>query len=192
MSSLRKRRFVSVASLGLLAALTLGTGIARGQLPMNVVVSGQRFVGSVAAVEAEGIDVYPRSVDTADGASESIAVHIKQVRLTDLCLSTLAHGVPFLGDVTMSIRVPGDGTTASGITLDAASLGGAITAHDARLGARVSALGDVSELDPPDASAITAGDSLLTQARVEIISLTATQVAIDALAMRVEKGDAGC
>lgn len=191
-SSVHRGRFVVIVGLGLLAVVTLGAGIAQGKLPMNIVVSGQRFTASVSAVEAQGIEVYPRAAETAGDASASIAAHIQQVRLTDLCLSTVAHGVPFLGDVTMSIRAPGDGTTASGITLDAASLGGAITAHDARLGAEVSALGEVSELDPPDASAITAGDSMLAQARVEIISLTATQVVIDKLAMSVEKGAVGC
>lgn len=191
-SSVHKGRFVFIVALGLMAVATLGTGIAQGKLPMNIAVSGQRFTGTVSAVEAQGIQVYPRAAETAGDASASIAVQIQQVRLTDLCLSTVAHGVPLLGDVTMSIRAAGDGTTATNITLDAASLDGAITAHDARLGVDVSALSGVSPLDPPDASVITAGDSLLAQSRVEIISLTATQVSMNTLAMSVEKGAVGC
>jgi hypothetical protein len=90
--AVRKGRFVAIALGGMLAASVLGAGIAGGQLPMNISLSGQKFAGTIAPVEGESITVFPRQVDTKTGRLPSVAVLIESARMTDVCLSTVARG----------------------------------------------------------------------------------------------------
>ncbi|TWH15822.1 hypothetical protein L618_000300003960 [Rhodococcus rhodochrous J45] len=59
MGRIRKRRFAALTLLGLVPATLLGAGIARGDLPMNLAISGQDISGTIGLVEAEGIQVFP-------------------------------------------------------------------------------------------------------------------------------------
>ncbi|WP_167735604.1 hypothetical protein [Rhodococcus sp. 1R11] len=45
----------------------IGGGIATGRLPVSIALSGQPFIGTVSAVTASGITVYPRAVATTAG-----------------------------------------------------------------------------------------------------------------------------
>ncbi|MCZ4560869.1 DUF6230 family protein [Rhodococcus sp. IEGM 1401] len=176
--------------MGAVGLAIIGGGIATGQLPVNLALSGQPFIGTVSAVGATGITVYPRAVSTAAGEMPSIAVKLDQVELSDVCLSTSALGIPFLGDVTLFARVPGANTaTADGIVLDASSVGGSVSVADVRLGLDASALGEVTGTAT---SAVTVGQSSAGQTRVEIITLTATGASLENLAVSVESGDRSC
>jgi hypothetical protein len=168
----------------------IGGGIATGQLPVNIALSGQPFIGTVSAVTASGITVYPRAVSTVAGDLPSIAVKLDQARLSDVCLSTTAHGLPFLGDVTLFARAPGEqSATAEGIVLDASSVGGGLSVGDVRLGLDATALGEVTG---SATSAVTVGQSSAAQTRVEIITLTATGASLENLAVSVETGGQSC
>jgi hypothetical protein len=186
---LRKGRFVALALGGMLAASVLGAGIAGGQLPMNISLSGQTFVGTIAAVEGESITVFPRQVDTKAGRLPSVAVLIESARMTDVCLSTVARGLPLVGDVTMFLRVPGDGTTAQDLVVDASALGGSIGASNIRMGADVSATGDIQGVVT---SGMVAGGSTMTGARLEGISLAATSLSLRDFHISSEMGDTSC
>ncbi len=167
----------------------IGGGIATGQLPMNLALSGQTFTGTVSAVGAQGITVYPRAVSTAAGEMPSIAVKIDQAQLSDVCLSTVARGLPFLGDVTLFARVPGDSTTAESLVVDVASVGGSLTVADVRLGLDANALGEVTG---SQTSAVQVGESWASTTTIDIISLTATGASLQGLAVTVEGRDASC
>ncbi|KZF12578.1 MAG: DUF6230 family protein [Rhodococcus sp. (in: high G+C Gram-positive bacteria)] len=167
----------------------IGGGIATGQLPMNLALSGQTFTGTVSAVGAQGITVYPRAVSTAAGEMPSIAVKIDQAQLSDVCLSTVARGLPLLGDVTLFARVPGDSTTAESLILDVASVGGSLTVADVRLGLDASALGEVTG---SQTSAVQVGESWASTTTIDIISLTAAGASLQGLAVTVEGREASC
>jgi hypothetical protein len=179
-----------VAALGAVGLAVIGGGIATGQLPVNLALSGQPFIGTVSAVGAQEITVYPRAVSTSAGELPSIAIKLDHAELSDVCLSTSAHGLPFLGDVTLFARVPGAGTaTADGVVLDASSVGGSVSVADVRLGLDASALGEVTG---SATSAVAVGQSSAGQTRVQIITLTATGASLENLAVSVETGDQSC
>ena len=97
MGTVRKGRFVAFTLLGLAAASVLGAGIAGGALPMNVAITGRTFIGSMSAIEARNIAVFPRRVDTESGALPASTTSMESARLTDVCLSTVARDLPFVG-----------------------------------------------------------------------------------------------
>ncbi len=173
----------------MLGVTLIGGGIATGQLPMNVALSGQTFTATVSGLGAQGITVFPRAVQTVAGEKPSIAVKIDQAQLTDVCLSTVARGLPFIGDVTLFARVPGDNTTAESLVLDAASVGGALTVADVRLGLDASALGEVTG---SQTSAITVGESSAAVTTVDVIALAATGASLQGLTVTVEGREASC
>ncbi|WP_415975728.1 DUF6230 family protein [Rhodococcus sp. 077-4] len=187
--AIHRGRFVLFAGLGMIGVTIIGGGIATGQLPMNLALSGQTFTGTVSAVGAQGITVYPRAVSTAAGEMPSIAVKIDQAQLSDVCLSTVARGLPFLGDVTLFARVPGDSTTAESLVVDVASVGGSLTVADVRLGLDANALGEVTG---SQTSAVQVGESWASTTTIDIISLTATGASLQGLAVTVEGRDASC
>ncbi|WP_213574954.1 DUF6230 family protein [Rhodococcus sp. USK13] len=189
MGALRKGRFAAIVSGGLLAATILGAGIADGQLPMNVALSGQRFVGTMSAVEGESITVFPRQVETKAGQVPTVAILIESARLTDVCLSTVAHGLPLVGDVTMFLRVPGDGTTARDLVADASVVGGSIGISNVAMGADVSATGDVQGVVT---SGMVAAELSMTGARLEGVSLTATSLSLRDFTISSEMGAKSC
>ena len=182
-------RFVLVTTVGLGAAVLLGGGIASGQLPMNIALSGQPFIGSVSAVDAKGISVYPRAVGTNAGDLPSVAVKIDQARLTDVCLSTVARGLPLLGEVTFVARVPGTGLSADSLLIDVASVEGSVTVADVQLGLAADALGEVTG---SATAAVGVGNTVAGPTRFDIITLTAKGASIEGLRVNAERGDASC
>lgn len=182
-------RFTAVCVAGTVGITVLGAGIATGQLPMNIAVSGQNFIGTFSAVGADGITVYPRSVDTAAGSKPSIAVKVDQARLTDVCLSTVARGLPLLGDVTLFARVPGAGVTADTLVVDVASVSGSVDVEEIRLGLDARALGDTPSTGT---SAVTVGTSLASETGAEIIALTAAHASVTGLTVSAQTGDLTC
>lgn len=173
----------------MIGVTSIGGGIATGQLPMNLALSGQQFTGTVSSVAAQGITVYPRAVTTAAGDLPSITVKIDQAQLADVCLSTVARGLPIIGDVTLFARVPGDSTTAESLVVDVASVGGSVTVADVKLGLDASALGEVTGTQT---SAVVVGDSVAGSTTIDIIALTASSASLQGLAVTVEGSDTSC
>jgi hypothetical protein len=182
-------KFALVTTVGLGAALLLGGGIASGQLPMNIALSGQPFIGSVSAVDATGIEVYPRAVGTDAGDLPSVAVKIDQARLSDVCLSTVARGLPLIGDVTFLARVPGTSLSADSLLIDVASVEGSVTVADVQLGLAANALGEVTG---SRTAAVAVGNTVAGPTRFDIITLTAEGATIEGLRVNAERGDASC
>ena len=189
MGRIRKRRFAAFTLVGLVPTTLLGAGIARGDLPMNLAISGQDISGTIGLVEAEGIQVFPRRVSSSAGDLPTAALRVESSVLSDVCLATIAHGVPVLGDVTMTIRVPGPNTTARSVVLDAVSVGGSIDAADVRLGVDVSQLEGVETSLTPG---MAMGGSVMTEARVRAVSMTATSMSVQGLQMDVRTGAHEC
>lgn len=187
--SIRWRRFAVIGGLGVVGAAFLGGGIASGQLPMNIALSGQNFTGTTTAITAEGITAYPRSVDTTAGAQPSIAVSIDSARLSDVCLSTVARGLPLIGNVTLFARIPGDGATAENLVVDVASVTGSIDVSDVRLGLDAAALG---EENGARTSAVSVGNSWAPSTRIDIIALAASAASITGLTVSAESGEHYC
>lgn len=188
--STRKRRFVAFAALGLLGAVFIGGGIARGELPMNLAISGQPSIATVTFGTAKNVTVYAREVETTtEGAVPSVAIKIGSAQLTDVCLSTVAHGLPFIGDITMYVRVPGNSTTVQNLVIDSSSLGGSISAANAQLGLDVTSDGKTEGVIT---SAKAVQDATMTNARISLIALDATALSMDEFTIDVDKGASEC
>ncbi|WP_156388242.1 MULTISPECIES: DUF6230 family protein [unclassified Rhodococcus (in: high G+C Gram-positive bacteria)] len=186
---IRWGRFTVLCALGAVGMGVIGGGIASGQLPMNFAVSGQSFIGTFGAVDGDGITVYPRAVDTAAGSRPSIAVKVDSARLSDVCLSTVARGLPLIGDVTMFARVPGTGLTAETLVVDVASVNGSVDVNDVRLGVDASATGEVQGRATAPAMV---GASHASATSSEIIALTATHASLTNLIVSAEAVDHSC
>lgn len=186
---IRKGRFAAIAGLGMIGVTVIGGGIATGQLPMNLALSGQMFEATVSSVNAQGITVYPRAVSTAAGDLPSVAVKIDQAQLADVCLSTVARNLPIIGDVTLFARIPGNGLTAESLVVDVESVGGSLTVADVKLGLDVNALGETTG---SQTSAVTVGESAAGPTTIDIIALTATGASIQGLAVTAEGEDTSC
>lgn len=168
----------------------LGGGIATGKLPMNIALSGQLFTGTASAIDAQGITAYARAVSTSAGDLPSIAVKIDRAVVSDICLSTVARGLPIIGDVTLFARVPGQGTTtADNLVLDVASVGGSLEVADVQLGLDANALGEVTG---SQTAAVTVGNSAAGATTAQIIALTATGASLQNLQVSAEGRDASC
>ena len=189
MGRTRPGRFLLIAGLGAVGVTVIGGGIATGQLPMNLALSGQTFTGTVSGVEAAGVTAYPRAVGTAAGDRASVAVKIDHTRLSDVCLSTVARGLPLIGDVTFFARIPGQNTTADNLVVDIASVGGSLTVADVRLGLDANALGEVTGTQT---AAIDVGETSAGPTTVEIIALTATGASLEGLSVTAEGRETSC
>lgn len=188
--TIRKRRFAVIATLGLLVAGLLGGGIARGELPMNFSISGEPSVATVTGGHAQNVTMYARQVETTTrGSIPSVAIMIGSAELTDVCLSTVAHGLPFLGDVTMYVRVPGTNTTVQDLVIDSSSMGGSVSVANAQLGLDVTADGTTEGVVT---SAKAAQDATMGNARIELIAMNATALSISQFTIDVDKGASGC
>jgi hypothetical protein len=190
MGSIRKRRFAAFTALGLVGATVIGGGMASGELPMNLSISGQSSFATISSGTAQNVTVYSREVETTTkGSLPSVALSLESAQLTDVCLSTVAHGLPFIGDVTMYVRVPGKNTTVENLVVDASSLGGSIKTGPAQLGLDVSATGQAEGV-------VTAGktvsDATMTQARIDVIALNASALSMKNFTIDVDKGDSSC
>ncbi|OBB99651.1 MULTISPECIES: DUF6230 family protein [unclassified Gordonia (in: high G+C Gram-positive bacteria)] len=167
---IRKRVAATVLVAGFGAAALLGTGIARGDLPMNIALSGQSFTATI-------------------GSKPVMAVRLGTATLTDLCLAMAAHNIPLVGDATLIIRAPGPSTHAENLVLDADSLGGQIGIKNLIIGA------DVSTTDPRAAqltSAIIAESSALVAAHVTATAIRASSLRLDNFSATIDKGERTC
>jgi hypothetical protein len=190
MGSVRKRRFAAYTAVGLIGATFLGGGIATGDLPMNLSISGQSSLATISSGSAQNVTVFARQVETSTkGNLPSVAISLESAQLSDVCLSTVAHGLPFIGDVTMYVRVPGRNTTVDNLVVDAASIGGSIKTGPAQLGLDVSANGQAEGV-------VTAGkavqEATMTQARIDVIALNASALSMKNFTIDVDKGDTSC
>ena len=190
MGSIRKRRFAACTFVGLVGATLIGGGIANGDLPMNLSISGQSSLATISSGTAQNVTVFAREVETTTkGNLPSAAISMESAQLTDVCLSTVAHGLPFIGDVTMYIRVPGNNTTVDNLVVDASSVGGSVKAGTAQLGLDVSATGQAEGVIT---AGKTAANATMTQARIDVISLNASAVSMKNFSIDVEKGSTTC
>ena len=190
MGSIRKRRFAACTFVGLVGATLIGGGIANGDLPMNLSISGQSSLATISSGTAQNVTLFAREVETTtEGNLPSAAISMESAQLTDVCLSTVAHGLPFIGDVTMYIRVPGNNTTVDNLVVDASSVGGSVKAGPAQLGLDVSATGQAEGVVT---AGKTAANATMTQARIDVISLNARAVSMKNFTIDVDKGSTTC
>ena len=188
--TIRTRRFAAISTLGLLAAGFLGSGIARGQLPMNFSISGEPSVATVTGGHAQNVTMYARQVETTTkGGIPSVAITIGSAELTDVCLSTVAHGLPFLGDITMYLRAPGPSTTVQNLVIDASSMGGSVSVANARLGLDVAADGTAEGVVT---SAKAGQDTTMGSSRIELIAMNATALSLSRFTIDVSRGASAC
>ncbi len=185
---IRRRRFVPAVLVGLVITVFLGSGIARGDLPANVAVSGQPFTATIGFAEAKSITLFPRRLATEQGSKPSIAVKMTSVTLTDVCIATVAH-IPIAGDVTMFVRVPGRNTTASDLVLDASEVGASIGVDTIQLGADVSSTGDIKAAAT---AGIAAGQATMAQARLTGLSITASSLSMKDARFDIVRGAKTC
>ena len=186
---IRKRVAAAVLVAGFGAAGVLGTGIARGDLPMNIALSGQPFTATIGSLSGTSISIYPRNVTTSAGTTQTLAIKLGSATLTDLCLSMTTHDIPLVGDATLFIRAPGASAHAENLVIDAQSLGGTIGVRDLLIGADVSSS---DERAGRFGTAIMAGSSNLTSARLTATSLRASSLTLTNFSVSMEKGPTRC
>ncbi|PND52999.1 hypothetical protein CQZ88_05725 [Rhodococcus sp. ENV425] len=189
MGEVRKGRFAALILTGLTGTGVLGAGIARGELPMNVAITGQTFVGTMSAIEAQNVVIFPRRVDTESGTVPTSATRMESAQMTDVCLSTIARNLPIVGDVTMIVRVPGPNTTAQNVVLDAATIGASLDAMNVHAGVEASAIGGPEVALTP---AVATQSGVMTNIRVEAVSMTATALTMKNFEVTVVSDSSGC
>lgn len=194
MVHVRKGVMAVTLVVGFGAASALGAGIARGDLPMNIALSGQSFSATIGSLSGTSIAIYPRQVSTSgggerSGAQQSMAIKLGTATLTDLCLSMVAHGIPVVGDATITLRAPGPSTRAENLVIDATGLGGSIGARNVVIGA------DFSPTDKQAASmgtGIVAESSTLTDAHLTATALRASSLTLTTFDVSIDKGARRC
>ncbi|WP_207843647.1 DUF6230 family protein [Williamsia soli] len=157
---------------------------------MNLAISGQPSIATITSGKAQNVTVYAREVTTTtEGDVPSVAIVIGSATLTDVCLSTVAHGLPIVGDITMYVRVPGTNTTVENLVVDSSSLGGSISAANAKLGLDINSDGSTEGVVT---SAKAVEDASMTNARIELIALNATAISMKDFTIGVDKGSDSC
>ncbi|MFT3899394.1 MAG: DUF6230 family protein [Gordonia sp. (in: high G+C Gram-positive bacteria)] len=139
----KRKRFRQTRLKVLAAALAVGFGITglmgfgmvRGDVPLRFAVSGEEFYVSASWVELDNIEVYPRTVDTANnGKVPTVVAKIGSLKLKDLCLAMPAPNLPGVGTFVLVAEGSGDGTSASDLMVDVDLLAATPTLHDVVVG----------------------------------------------------------
>ncbi|MFM9376428.1 DUF6230 family protein [Gordonia sp. VNK21] len=184
----RPKVFIASLLSGLFVTGYMGIGIVRGDVPVQMAVSGEDFYATLSKLEGKDIAVYPRSIDTVkDGKVETVVVTMGEATLTDLCLAMSAPNLPGIGTVTMVIKAPGAATKAKNMMMDVDGLGADMTLVNALIGSAQPARdSDSSEL----ATAIAAPTASILDVGADVQAMRASSLSVSGAKVSVVRGDA--
>ncbi len=188
----RTRPKILIASLLLGFGIfgVLGVGMVRGDVPIQMGISGQNFQAKVSKMGGSNVAVYPRTVETTkNGRVETVVVVMGNAQLDDLCMAMSAPNMPVLGTVTMVINAPGPSTKATNMMMDVDGLGADMTLDKVVVGASEPARdAESSEL----ATAIAAPSASILDVDAKVIAMRAESLSVSNAKVSVTRGDGGC
>lgn len=175
---------------GLFVTGMMGVGIVRGDVPIQLGISGQNFKATVSKLEGSEVAVYPRSVDTVtDGRVPTVVVTMGDATLDDLCLAMDAPNLPVVGTVTMVIKAPGASTKAKNMMMDVDGLDASLTLDNVVVGSAQPARdSDSTEL----ATAIAAPSASILDVNTDVQALRAASLSVSNAKVSVTRGEGGC
>ncbi|MFT4086245.1 MAG: DUF6230 family protein [Gordonia sp. (in: high G+C Gram-positive bacteria)] len=186
----RPKIFVGCLVGGLAIFAAMGVGMARGDVPIQMSVSGEDFEASLSKLNGSDVAVYPRSIATVNnGRVETVVVTMGSATLDDLCLAMSAPKIPILGTVTMVIHAPGASTHAKNMVMDVDGLGADMTLQHVVVGASEPARdAESSKL----ATAIAAPNAAILNVDANVIALRAEQLSVSNAKVSVTRGESSC
>ncbi|GAC56427.1 putative cholesterol esterase [Gordonia hirsuta DSM 44140 = NBRC 16056] len=173
----RPKIFVPALILGLGVTTAMGVGMVRGDVPVQMAVSGENFQATLSSLEGTDVAVYPRAIETTrNGRIETVVVTMGTATLTDLCLAMSAPNLPGVGTVTMVIKAPGPSTKAIDMMMDVDGLGASMTLTNAVVGSAQAAVdSESSEL----ATAIAAPSASILDVGADVQAMRAAKLTVD-------------
>lgn len=173
----RPKILVPALILGLGVTTAMGVGMVRGDVPVQMAVSGQNFQATLSSLEGTEVAVYPRAIQTTrNGRVETVVVTMGTATLTDLCLAMSAPNLPGVGTVTMVIKAPGASTKAVDMLMDVDGLGASLTLNNAVVGSAQAAVdSESSEL----ATAIAAPSATILDVGADVQAMRAAKLTVD-------------
>lgn len=186
----RRGIFFAALLTGLLAVAGMGVGIARGDLPVQLSISGQNFYATVAKLEGSDVAVYPRTVETVShGRVETVVVTMGDATLTDLCLAMQGPNLPVVGTVTMIIRAAGPSTKATNMMMDVDGLDADLTLDNVVVGSAQAAR-DVASSEL--ATAIAAPRASIVNVDTDVKALRAGSLSVSNTKVSIVRGAEKC
>lgn len=183
----RARIFVPALLLGFIIFGFMGVGMVRGDVPVQMAVSGQNFEASLSKIEGSDVAVYPRAIETVNnGRVATVVVTMGTATLTDLCLAMKAPNLPGIGNVTMVIKAPGSNTTATNLLMDVDGLSADMTLGNVVVGSAQPAKdSESSEL----ATAIAAPTASILDVGADVQAMRAGKLSVSGAKVSVVRGD---
>lgn len=128
-------RFAGTLGLGLIAAVVVLMGVAKGALAASFTVSGTSFKVTATKLVGTGF-VQFGGVDQGSGAAHPVAVSgFRSAVLDDFCQSVLLKSLPGVGDVTLRLTSGGPGgMAATDLVIGVAALSGDLTLTNPQIG----------------------------------------------------------
>ncbi|AVM00319.1 hypothetical protein C6V83_08580 [Gordonia iterans] len=183
---------VFAASLigGLAITGFMGYGMVRGDVPVQMSVTGENFVASLSKLEGSEVAVYPRSLQTVNnGKVETVVVTMGSATLHDLCLAMSAPNLPGIGTVWMVIKAPGAATQATNMMMDVDGLDASLTLEKAVIGSAQPARdSDSSEL----ATAIAAPTAVIVDVGANVQAMRASKLTVDGAKVSLTRDAGAC
>lgn len=182
--------FAGALLIGLGVTGFMGIGMVRGEVPVQMAVSGENFHASLSKLEGSDVAVYPRTLKTVNkGHVETVVVTMGSATLYDMCLAMDAPNLPFIGTVTMVIKAPGAGAKATNMMMDVDGLNADMTLFKAVVGSAQPARdSDSSEL----ATAIAAPNASILDVGADVQALRADKLAVTGASVSLTRGGAPC
>ncbi|MFZ2510528.1 MAG: DUF6230 family protein [Gordonia sp. (in: high G+C Gram-positive bacteria)] len=183
----RAKIFIPALLLGLGIFTFMGVGMVRGEVPIQMAVSGQNFEASLSKIEGSDVAVYPRAIQTVNnGRVETVVVTMGAATLSDLCLAMKAPDLPGIGTVTMVIKAPGSNTTATNLMMDVDGLSADMALANVVVGSAQPARDSESSML---ATAIAAPSASILDVGADVQAMRAGKLSVAGAKVSVVRGD---
>lgn len=188
MGRIRRTRFLALSTIGLLA--TGVSALAGAQVGVDLSATGP-----VVAARVEGLRADGASLSAGHGVLGSVGepvtvVNLRDVGIRSACIHLRSVDVPVLGAVTVVAELPeGAEVSASGLTIDARSLGGPLQLEDIVVGRGAV---DPGERMGRDGVGLTAGSLYSDGIDVDVAGLRAERLRTSEIRVRAVRGEGSC
>lgn len=188
----RTRPKILIAALlfGFAVFGVLGIGMARGDVPIQMGISGQNFDATISKMGGSNVAVYPRTVETTkNGRVETVVVVMGNAQIDDLCMAMSAPNLPVVGTVTMLIKAPGPSTKATNMMMDLDGLNANMTLDKVVVGASQPARDAASS---EEATAIAAPSASILDVDAKVLAMRAESLSVSGAKVSIKRGEGGC